>query len=157
MQEFLKTLEECGYNPHFVSTKQEALELSKSFIKGGMSVGLGGSTSVDEIGLLDHLVSRGDIKLYNQYELGISMEENKNRRRQGMLTDLYVTGTNAITRDGKLVNADGSGNRVASIIFGPKNVLIVIGKNKIVDNIEDGFKRLMEVAAVKNILSSVYI
>jgi L-lactate utilization protein LutB len=68
-----------------------------------------------------------------------------------MLTDLYVTGTNALTKDGKLVNADGSGNRVAALIFGPKKVLVVIGINKIVENLDEGFKRLMEVAAVKNV------
>ena len=151
MQTLLKTLECCGYDAHFVSTKEEALSLSQSYIKSGMSVGLGGSTTVDEIGLLEDLVSREDIMLFNQYESGISMDENKERRRQGMLTDIYVTGTNALSRDGKLVNADGSGNRVAAMIFGPKNVLVIIGVNKIVDTLEDGFKRLMETAAVKNV------
>ncbi len=120
-------------------------------IVSGMSIGLGGSTTVREIGLLDDLVSRNDITLFNQYEKGISMEENTKRRREGMLTDLYITGTNAITKDGKLVNADGSGNRVAALIFGPKKVLIVVGVNKIVETLEDGNKRLMEVAATKNV------
>lgn len=151
MQGLIETLEKCGYNAHFVQTKEEALELSKSMIVSGMSIGLGGSTTVREIGLLDDLVSRDDITLFNQYEKGISMEENTKRRREGMLTDLYITGTNAITKDGKLVNADGSGNRAAALIFGPKKVLIVVGVNKIVDNLEDGYKRLMEVAATKNV------
>lgn len=151
MQGLIEILEKCGYNAHFVQTKEEALELSKSMIVSGMSIGLGGSTTVREIGLLDDLVSRDDITLFNQYEKGISMEENTKRRREGMLTDLYITGTNAITKDGKLVNADGSGNRVAALIFGPKKVLIVVGVNKIVDNLEDGYKRLMEVAATKNV------
>jgi len=151
MQKLIKTLESCGYIVHFVQNKEEAFELSNTLVESGMSVGLGGSTSVKEIGLLDSLVSRDDITLFNQYEKGIPMEENTNRRRQGMLTDIYVTGTNAITRDGKLVNADGSGNRVAAMIFGPKKVLIVAGVNKIVDTLEDGFTRLMDVAAVKNV------
>lgn len=151
MQTLINTLESCGYKVHFVQTKEEALELSKSMIESGMSIGLGGSTTVKEIGLLDSIVSRDDITLFNQYEKGISMEENTNRRRQGMLTDLYVTGTNAITRDGKLVNADGSGNRVAALIFGPKKVLVVAGVNKIVDTVEDGFIRLMDIAATKNV------
>ena len=151
MEDFLEKLKDCGYDAHFVNTKEEALALSKTFIKKDMSVGLGGSTSVSEIGLLDYIVGNKDITVFNQYEKGISMEENINRRRKGMLTDLYVTGTNALTRDGKLVNADGSGNRVAAMIFGPKKVLVIVGINKIVENIEDGFKRLMEVSAVKNI------
>jgi L-lactate utilization protein LutB len=151
MNEFLETLKKCGYDPYFVKTKEEAFELSKTYIKSGMSIGLGGSTSVSQIGLLDYVVNKDDITLHNQYEKGISMEENTNRRRAGILTDLFITGTNALTKDGKLVNADGSGNRVAAMIFGPKKVLVIVGKNKIVDNVEDGFKRLMEVAAVKNI------
>lgn len=151
MQELLKTLKSCGYDPHFVQTGKEALELSRTFIKDGMSVGLGGSTTVQEIGLLDEVINNKNITLYNQYEKGISMDENTNRRRKGMLTDLYITGTNALTKDGKLVNADGSGNRVAALIFGPKKVLVVVGINKIVENVEDGFKRLMEEAATKNV------
>lgn len=151
MQQLIKTLENCGYKVHFVETKEEAFTLSSSMVESGMSVGLGGSTTVKDIGLLDSLVSRNDITLFNQYEKGITMEENTHRRRHGMITDIYVTGTNAITKDGKLVNADGSGNRVAALIFGPKKVLIVAGVNKIVDTLEDGFKRLMDVAATKNV------
>ncbi|GGD35961.1 membrane protein [Malaciobacter pacificus] len=151
MQELINTLENCGYKVHLAKDKNEAFEISKTYIKDGISVGLGGSTSVGQIGLLDYLVKNENITLYNQYEAGITMDENIERRRKGMLTDLYVTGTNTLTKDGKLVNADGSGNRVAAMIFGPKNVLVIVGKNKIVDTVEDGFKRIMEVAAVKNI------
>jgi len=151
MKNLVNVLEKCGYQTHCVKTKEEALHLSQSLITKGMSVGLGGSTSVSEIGLLNDLIARDDITLFNQYEKGISMEENKNRRRHGMITDMYVTGTNALTKDGKLVNADGSGNRVAAMIFGPKNVLVIVGKNKIVDTLEDAYKRVMEVAAVKNV------
>ncbi|MGB5792129.1 LUD domain-containing protein [Poseidonibacter sp.] len=64
---------------------------------------------------------------------------------------MFVTGINALTKDGKIVNADGSGNRVAAFCYGPKKVLAVVGVNKIVENVEDGFKRVMEVAAIKNI------
>ena len=151
MQVFHKKLEENGYKVYLAANKKEALKISQSLIKKGMSVGLGGSTSVKEIGLLDDLVSRKDIKLFNQYEKNISMEENKHRRRYGMLTDMYVTSTNALSKDGKLINADGSGNRVAAMIFGPINVLVIVGKNKIVETLDDGFKRIQEVAAIKNI------
>ena len=151
MKEFIETLKSCGYDAHFVKTKEEAFELSKTYIKSGMSVGLGGSVSVGQIGLLDYLVNKKDIKLQNQYETGITMEENSERRRQGLVSDIFVTSTNAITKDGKLVNADGSGNRVAAFSYGPKNVLVIVGINKIVENLEAGFKRIMEVAAIKNI------
>ena len=134
-----------------VATKEEALALAKTFIRPGMSIGLGGSTSVAQIGLLEYVTSLSDITLFNQYEKGISMEENARRRREGMLSDLYICGTNALTKTGELINADGSGNRVAAQIFGPKKVLIVTGRNKIVKNVEEGFKRIIEIAAPKNI------
>ncbi|MDD4328553.1 MAG: lactate utilization protein [Aliarcobacter sp.] len=151
MEELINSFKDCGYDAHFVKTKEEAFELAKTYIKSGMSVGLGGSESVKEIGLLNYLLNKKDITLFNQYEDGISMDENIHRRRQGLVSDIFVTSTNAITKDGKLVNADGSGNRVAAFSYGPKNVLVIVGINKIVEDVEAGFKRVMEVAAVKNI------
>ncbi|WP_323669113.1 lactate utilization protein [Aliarcobacter butzleri] len=151
MKEFLAVLKSCGYDAYFVKDKAEALSLAKSYIKPNMSVGLGGSVSVQEIGLLDFLLENKEIILHNQYEAGISMEENIKRRKQGIISDIFVTSTNAITKDGKLVNADGSGNRVAALSYGPTNVLLIVGINKIVDSLEDGFKRVMDVAATKNI------
>ncbi|MCT7910587.1 lactate utilization protein [Arcobacter lacus] len=151
MKEFLAVLKSCGYDAYFVKDKVEALSLAKSYIKPNMSVGLGGSESVKEIGLLDFLLDNKEITLHNQYEAGISMEENIKRRKQGLISDIFVTSTNAITKDGKLVNADGSGNRVAALSYGPTNVLLIVGINKIVDSLEDGFKRVMDVAATKNI------
>lgn len=151
MEKLINSFKNCGYDAHFVRTKEEALELSKTYIKSGMTVGLGGSVSVQEIGLLDYLLNKKDITVFNQYEDGISMDENIHRRRQGLVSDIFVTSTNAITKDGKLVNADGSGNRVAAFSYGPKNVLVIVGINKIVEDVESGFKRVMEVAAVKNI------
>lgn len=151
MDALKKIFKKHGMEVIFVSTKEEALSVSMSFIKPHMSIGLGGSTTVAQIGLLEYVTSLKDITLSNQYEKGISMEENTNRRRAGLLSDLYICGTNAITKNGELVNADGSGNRVAAQIFGPKKVLIIAGKNKIVENVEEGFKRIREVAAPRNI------
>ena len=151
MEKLINSFKNCGYDAHFVKTKEEALELAKTYIKSGMSVGLGGSVSVQEIGLLDYLLNKKDITLFNQYEDGISMDENIKRRKQGLVSDIFVTSTNAITKDGKLVNADGSGNRVAAFSYGPTNVLVIVGINKIVEDVESGFKRVMEVAAPKNI------
>lgn len=151
MQKLIDTLKSCGYDAHFVQTKEEAFDLAKTFIKSGMSVGLGGSVTVGEIGLLEYITNKKDITVHNQYEAGITMDENKERRRQGLVSDVFVTGINALTRDGKIVNADGSGNRVAAFCYGPKKILALVGVNKIVENVEAGFKRVMEVAAVKNI------
>ncbi|WP_024955025.1 lactate utilization protein [Sulfurospirillum arcachonense] len=151
MQSIKNKLEKNGFEVIIVDTKDEALHVAKNFVKKDMKIGLGGSTTVLETGLLEYLVNLKNITLFNQYESGIDMAENLKRRREGILSDLYVTGCNAITRNGELVNADGSGNRVAAQIFGPKKVLLLVGKNKIVDTLKDGFKRIKEVASVKNI------
>jgi len=151
VEKIKESLENNGFSVIVVQNRDEALTYAKKCIKDGMSIGLGGSTTVMEVGLYDYLVSQKEIELFNQYEEGITMEENLLRRRKGVLSDLYITSCNAITEDGKLVNADGGGNRVAAQIFGPQKVLLLVGKNKIVKDVEAGFKRIMDVAAVKNI------
>ena len=151
MDELKENLEKNGFSVYFVEDKNEALTLAKRFLEGIGSVGFGGSTTVVQIGLLDYILEQKNLKVFNQYESGISMDENIKRRREGLLSDLYVTGCNAITQDGELVNADGSGNRVAAQIFGPKKVLLIVGKNKIVPTLKDGFERIMKIDAVKNI------
>lgn len=151
MQRLKQNLEKNGFEVLFTQTQAQALELAKEYIKDGMKIGLGGSTTVQNMGLLDYLLKHKNLEVCNQYEAGISMEENTRRRREGILSDLFIAGCNAITRNGEIVNADGSGNRVAAQIFGPKKVLLCAGKNKIVDTVADGFKRIMEVAAIKNI------
>lgn len=151
MQTTVDNLEKNGFEVLEVNTKEEAFELAKSYIKDGLKIGLGGSTTVAQIGLLEYVTKKENITLFNQYEAGIDMTENLRRRREGILSDLYITGCNAITKNGELVNADGSGNRVAAQIFGPKKVLLFVGKNKIVNNLEEGFARIKNVAAKKNI------
>lgn len=151
MEALKKIYKKHGFELICVPTQEEALSVAMSFIKPHMSIGLGGSTTVKEIGLYDYVTSRKDITLFNQYEAGISMEENSERRHKGILADLYITSTNALTKNGELVNVDGSGNRVAAQIFGPKKVLIIAGINKLVENVEEGFKRIHDVASPKNI------
>ena len=151
MQETIKNLENNGFEVIEVATSKEAFEVAKEFIKDGQKIGLGGSTTVAQIGLLDYLSKLNNIELCNQYEEGISKEENLERRRQGILSDLYITSCNAITKDGCLVNVDGDGNRVAAQIFGPKKVLLIVGKNKLVESVEDGFARVRDIVAPLNI------
>jgi len=147
----IENLRKNGFEVIEVATGAEALEIAKGFVASQMHIGLGGSTTVQQIGLLEWLTQQEDIRLSNQYEAGISMEENLERRRQGLVSDLYITGCNAITQKGELVNADGDGNRVAAQIFGPRKVLLIASKNKIVESVKEGFGRIRGIAAPKNI------
>jgi hypothetical protein len=144
-------LEENGFEVIHLTTASGAFETAKTFVKTKMHIGLGGSTTVAQIGLLDWLQTNETITLSNQYEPGITPKENYERRRQGLLSDLYITGCNAITHTGELVNVDGSGNRVAAQIFGPRKVLLITSTNKIVENREAAFGRIRQIAAPKNI------
>lgn len=151
MREIMSNLHKNGFETIEVQNAAQALEVAKSFVKPNISVGLGGSTTVSQIGLLEWLIKNREIELFNQYEQGIDMEENFQRRRKGLLSDLYITSSNAVTIEGELVNVDGDGNRVAAQIFGPKKVLLIVSKNKIVKSIDEGFKRIKNRVIPKNV------
>ena len=152
MKETIRNLRDHGFEVISVRNATEALETAKKFFTDNVrSVGLGGSTTVQDIGLLSWLREQTGFQLFDQYEEDISMEENVERRRKGLLADIYVASSNAITRTGYLVNVDGSGNRVAAQAYGPKKVLLIVGKNKIVDDVEAGFRRIEEIVAPKNV------
>ena len=151
MKDIIKNLRDNGFEVIPVKDAAAAMETAKNFFTNVKSVGLGGSVTVQEIGLLSWLRKQTNFQLFDQYEEGISMQENVERRRKGLLADIFVSSSNAITRSGYLVNVDGAGNRVAAQAYGPEKVLIIVGKNKIVPNIEAGFQRIEEVVAPKNV------
>ena len=152
MEDMQKTIDALNNNNIecvLVQNKQEALAKALEMIPEGSTVGLGGSVTVDQVGLLAQLRS-GKYTLYDQYEAGIDMPENMKRRKQGLTAQYFVTGTNAITGDGQLVNVDGLGNRVAAQAFGPEKVILIAGKNKIVKDVHEAFDRLQSIAAPVN-------
>ncbi len=129
--------------------KQEALEKALALIPEGSTVGLGGSVTVEQIGLLEKLRT-GNYTLYDQYAPDIDFEENMKRRKQGLTAEYFVAGTNAITSDGRLVNVDGLGNRVGAQAFGPNKVILVAGVNKIVKDVHEAFERIEKIAGPIN-------
>jgi len=133
----------------FVPDEAAALKTALEMIPPGATVGLGGSLSVRQIGLLDALRS-GKYTLYDQYAKGLSPERSMQMRRKGLLADFFVTGSNAVTMDGCLVNLDGSGNRVAALTFGPQKVIVVVGRNKIVGDVDEALDRVWNRAAPLN-------
>ena len=145
----LDSLKQHNIDAHFVPDKETALKEALLLIPRGARVGLGGSQTVREIGLLDAL-RKGDYKLVDQYEEGISKEEGMRRRVEGARCEFFVCGTNAVTEDGALVNIDGIGNRVSAITFGPSRVIIVVGRNKIVKDVAAGLDRAQKYVAPKN-------
>jgi hypothetical protein len=113
-------------------------------IPSGASVALGGSETLGQFDLIN-IFRTGDYKFFDRYQ-DIPFEDTVEIYRQSLLADFLITSTNAITRNGELVNIDSSGNRVAGMIFGPKKVVVVTGTNKVVDNVDEAFKRIRNIA-----------
>lgn len=101
---------------------------------------VGGSWTIEELGLYDELIDNG-YKTHWHW---------KGQELGSLKEDLYLTSSNAITKDGKLVNMDGNGNRVAAMIYGFKDVYVIVGKNKLVENQQEAIERIKNVAAPLN-------
>ena len=137
-----------GYYCQYASL---ALDLAKSFMKEDAKICMGGSETIHEIGLYDVLKTGGNFTFYNQMEAKTN-EERQDIMRKAFSADLYFMSTNAITEDGILYNVDGNSNRVAALCFGPSEVIIIAGMNKVVPNIEMAKKRVRgESAAINSI------
>ena len=130
----------------YVETIEEGCQLVNQMIHEGDVVSHGGSVTLNECGIIDLLKSRKDITYLDRE----NCEDVQKLYRECFSADVYLTSSNAITKKGELYNVDGNGNRVAAMLFGPKKVIVIIGVNKIVENIDEAVKRVEEVAAVKN-------
>ncbi len=139
----VKSLERNNLTGLYVKTKEEALEKMLSLIPEGSKVGYGGALSLDQMGIKD-ILRKGNYNLIDG-EVQVLGEDAAHRKRtQSLLADVFITSTNALTIDGKLINIDGTGNRVAAIIFGPSKVIIVAGINKIVYDVEAAIRRIKD-------------
>ncbi len=149
-QQTAEALTKNHFSASYVKTVTEAKEKILALIADSDTVGIGGSWTVQEIGLLEDLAQRGNT-VFNHGVSGLTPEESLAIRRKELTADVFLTGTNAVTLDGQLVNVDGSGNRVAAMIFGPKKVIVVVGVNKIVHDVHEGYRRIqMEAAPINN-------
>ena len=117
---------------------------------GARSVGFGGSMTAVATGLFQTLKGRADIALIDTLDKQVPLEELMERRRKCLLADLFITGSNAVTEEGQLVNLDMLGNRVAALTFGPKHVVVIVGRNKIVPSLDDALFRVKNIAAPAN-------
>ena len=145
----LEALKKNSFDALYFPDSGKAAEYIMGFVKSGMTVGFGGSMTVKGMGIHDKVKGKGGVVLDHSAP-GISPEESLAVRRKQLTCDLFLTGTNAITMDGWLVNVDGSGNRVAAMIFGPKKVIAVMGINKICKDLEAAFQRLEHFASPIN-------
>ena len=114
------------------------------------TISWGGSVTFISTGLYGALKDNPDFRVLDVFNRKLSPEDAMELRRHSLLVDLYITGTNAVTEGGQLVNLDMYGNRIASITFGPKHVIILVGRNKIVTDMEEAISRIKNYAAPVN-------
>lgn len=143
-------MEQRNMQACYVDTKQEAVQKVCSMIKDNSSISWGGSMTLVELGLFEKLAANPSYQLLDRS--AVPPEQIEDVYRAAFSCDYYLMSSNAITLDGKLVNIDGTGNRVAALIYGPKNVIIVVGMNKIVTNEHEALTRIKNVACPLNAL-----
>jgi L-lactate utilization protein LutB len=153
LAELKKTLEANHFEVFVVADAKEAGKIVQEEILPKLvpkSVAWGGSATFTATGLYDVLKDRKDLRVVDQYQKDLTSEQSIEIRRQELLVDLFFTGANAVTEDGQLVNLDGTGNRVAALTFGPKNVIVLAGRNKVMPDLESAMVRVKNFAAPAN-------
>jgi L-lactate utilization protein LutB len=139
-----------GFKAQYCVNGQEAATYILAQAKEAQNVGFGGSLSVADLDLTLVLAEQGK-EIINHGFPNLTPEQKVVAMRRQLTCDLFLTGTNAVTLDGILVNIDGNGNRVGAMIFGPKKVIVVVGRNKIVEgSVEDALARIKEMASPPN-------
>lgn len=144
----VKNLQKRHFEAYYCETKEAALAKALELIPEGAAVGWGGAYSALQIGLPQAL-NAGNYRTIDRDRCA-TPEEKAKAARDCLSTDFFLTGANGISLDGQMVNIDGNGNRVAAIIYGPENVLVIAGMNKVCDNLEAAIQRARTVAAPTN-------
>ena len=147
-QVLVKSLKQRHFDAYYCADREEALKKALELIPEGASVGWGGCMSAEAIGLID-AVRHGPYRAIDRNQC-TTMDERVRAMKQAMLADVFLTGANAISLDGQMVNIDGTGNRVAAVVYGPETVLVIAGMNKVADTLEDAVRRARTIAAPVN-------
>lgn len=146
-------LEKNGFEVFIAQSCDEARTLFSDAIFPSLpvqSVSWADSMSMHATGILEDLKNKPAVSIIETFAPGVPREELIERRRQALLVDLFLTGSNAVTESGQLVNLDMVGNRVGAITFGPRYVVLIIGRNKLVRNVAEGMERIQSYAAPMN-------
>ena len=144
----VKNLQSRHFEAYYCATKEAALEKALELIPKGATVGWGGVMSAHQIGLVEALHS-GEYRPIDRDKCE-TPEEKLEAAKDSMFADVFLTGANGLSLDGQMVNIDGTGNRVAAIVYGPKEVLVIAGMNKVSDTLEEAVRRARTVAAPLN-------
>lgn len=144
----VKNLQARHFEAYYCADKEAALKKALELIPEGSTVGWGGTMSCEQIGLMQALHA-GNYRPMDR-DLAKTPEEREQMMRDMLLCDVFLTSANGMSLDGQMVNIDGTGNRVAAIVYGPKSIIVVAGMNKVEDTLEAAVNRARTVAAPMN-------
>jgi hypothetical protein len=157
LKQAAKALEYNGFEVYVVKDAGAARELVADGLVPGLmegakdpSASFGGSMTLVHTGIYEAVKAVPGLDVIDTFDRSVPRYESVDMRRRALTCDIYLTSTNALTMDGKLVNLDGTGNRVAAMAFGPKNVIIVTGANKLCQDVDSAMRRVKEYAAPVN-------
>lgn len=150
-EKLVGNLKQRHYEAFFCPTAQEAVEKITGMIPEGSSVTWGGSMTIRDMGLTKALHNKEGLDIWDR-DLAPSREEAQEIYRRAFYADYYLSSVNAMSEDGEIVNIDGNGNRVAAITFGPKRVILVVGINKVAQNLDAAISRARSLAAPVNMM-----
>ncbi|TCO68995.1 lactate utilization protein [Marinisporobacter balticus] len=145
----MENLEKNNMDAFYVADEKGLLQKIGELINKGDTVSVGGSMTLFETGVID-LLRSGKYNFLDRYAQGLSTDAIKEIYRKSFSADAYFTSSNALTENGELYNVDGTGNRVASMIYGPDKVIVVVGINKIVKDVDEAIERNKRMAAPAN-------
>lgn len=143
-----ENLKKRHFEAYYCENKAQALEKAMELIPDGVTIGWGGAMSAQQIGLFDALRNR-NVTLLDRDKAADAQERGALMKRS-LMADVFLTGANALSLDGQMVNIDGNGNRVAAIVYGPNSVIVIAGMNKVMDSLEQAVDRARTVAAPAN-------
>lgn len=146
IEQLIKSLKKNRIEAIYFPSKKELIEFFIANLKSNTTVGTGDSLTLEQIGIID-LLRKQNINFLDKYKKDLIRSEKDRLYRDNFSCDLFLSGINAITLEGKIFNLDGNGSRVAPVIFGPKQVFLVCGTNKIVQNDEEAIARIKNIAA----------
>lgn len=149
VQRTIKALNKNNIDARFIETVQDVVPVVTSLLSKGESVAVGGSVTLKETGVLD-LLRNGNYTFFDRYKPGMDKEEVTEVLHKSFFVDTYFASANAVTEHGELYCVDGTSNRVAALLYGPKQVILVVSWDKIVPDLISAILRVKQIAAPSN-------
>ena len=144
----VKNLRSRHFEAYYCDARQDALAKALELIPEGSLVSWGGAMSAQQIGLIGAM-RVGNYRTIDRDKC-VTAEEREQAMKDALFCDTFLMSANAMSMDGEMVSIDGTGNRIGALVYGPKSVIVIVGMNKVVDNLDEAIRRARTVAAPKN-------